>query len=1196
MELPGKRSNPNESLIKNPQKRLKIPSNEISSQSFAVCLRKDLWIEIIDFLDTKSYFLIIPRVNSFFYSIVKECKNYRTTLSLTLIVDNSLFYNTNRCTISNKYNCMEYILNSKSLQKLELKLRTWVIPIEENEPSLTFSDHFILMKSLNILKILKIHVGMIPLIQFENLLTLFRNLEVLIVSFDSNYPFGFSFIQNNYIKKSENYSHKFHLKKLSLIYRDIAPMQQGIGEILESLDKSISLEKFSFKVIEMPSRKLEIHSFLKTNFYLKCIKLPSSFFFNDTSAEELCKYLARSETLEELQISDSVMINSSQFINAILINRSLKILILKPSVFNQNLKFKIKIDDTFELFNALANSLIEEFSMSIFIDNTIKKVFECWPLYIINSIEKFLECFDNFISVSKKIRKITISIEILPTKYKILLVDLILKHAKLGKIEYFAGYNLKMLMENKIEILELGKKDKLFVESHYMESIIGEIFRRLLTNADKILRVTKYNDPRTIIDVDKFIKSVTESKALVLKQNILSKALGMLSLLYYYLMIILSTRIREIRILDIRNISIDPFHDLFPELLKEFKSLEKLKFNFISKNRLVIDFSNIFKAISASLKNVIYISFTCESTPFKSCEEVFLGLTDYEPLRKFKFKNCICAIINYAPNSNLDNFISRSKIISLNLSGTTFDYYQLIELAKGLERNRTITHLKLEKIGYMIPQGVMMKTEIKRKIEVFLKILSALKLKNYKKISLFYSGKIIYENSVEDKHYKQYLIIITDILCNNLNLKEFNVRMEFPNQFLYSYSEIILKAIEKNKGLKIINFFDIKEIFSNDEKAISFARDYYKKISLGLYTAYINKFILNAEFYKFMQIVFSELIKKCQTSHLNKFVDWVFQSVNICNSKTFCLENKNKERSMSFKYNLLDTFTCLENLMIFDYHITFTDIEVIVKNLIKLEFLKTIILKINRCSVSDLYQFLVPKNITCLKSYSNSLNIENIAKLSEKIKSSRLQKLVLKNIIILYDFQVNMDFHKFIEAIICPYLRVLKIYIKYTHELLDILIQKLNGFKNLEYLCVSISENYHDFQGPIKKLITLLKSNKTLISKVKVHKYSWDIGKLKVKVKNFYEFQRCALSPADLMFFAELCEGNIVKKVSCVDFSENKKIIDINFTENIAKIIRALGCNRVVVRKIGCEKEHVRQIKDLLGSEKGSLVNFILDN
>ncbi|OMJ89860.1 hypothetical protein SteCoe_7844 [Stentor coeruleus] len=995
------------------------------------------------------------------------------------------------------------------------------------------------------------------------------------------------------MKNFENDFNKIQLKKLSLKYLGISLKRKDTDEILESLEKNIGLEKFSLKFIEMPSRLLEIYSFLKTNFYLKCIKLPSFFSFNDTSAEELCKYIARSEILEELQVSDSIMINNSQFINAISMNRSLKILILKPSTISHYLKYKINVEATFELFNALASSLIEEFSISIFIDNSMN-AFKCESLKLINPIEKFLECFENFISISK-IRKITISIGILPTKYKMLLADLILKYVKLGKIEYFAGYNLKMLMENKLEILEIGKKDKLFVENHYMEGIISEIFRRLLTNADKILRIIKYNDSKTIIDVNKFIQSVTESKTLVLKQNTSSKRFDMLLSLYDYSMIILSTRIREIIVLDIRNINLDPFHDVFPELLKEFKSLEKLKFNFTSRNEHDINFSSIFKVISTSLKNVLYINFTYKNVFSRSVEEVFLSLMNYEPLRKFKFKNCVYAIKNYVPNSNLDSFISRSKIISLNLSETTFAYDQIIELAKGLEENKTITRLRLENIKYVEQTRVTVKDIIDRKIEAFLKILSALKQKKYEKLSLFNSDGLINESSVEDKYYKKYLKIISDILCNNPNLKEFNVRIALPYQFYFSYSEIILKAIEKNKGLKIINFFNIKEIFSDDEKAISFIREYYTNITfLKTDSIFLNYYKINSEFYKIMQIVFSELIKKCQTSHLNKFVNWVFESVNICNSQTLCLENCNinYERSKNIKFNLLDTFICLEKLMIFDNHITITEIEVIGKNLIKLEFLKTIILKNNRYSVSDLYAFLVPKNITCLKSYSNSLNIENISRLSEKIKSSRLQKLVLKDITILNDTQINVHFCEFIEAVICPYLRILKICMKYTHELLDILIQKLYAFKNLDYLCVSISENYHDFQVPIKNLISLIKSQKTLISKVKVHKYLWDLGKL--KVKNDYDFRKCELNPADLMFFAELCEENVVKKVSCVDFSENAGIIDIYFAENISKIIRALGCNKVVIRKIGCEQRRIREIKDLLGIEERSLVNFIL--
>ena len=138
------------------------------------CLRKDLWVEILDYLDTMSYFKVIPQLNSFFYFLVKEYKNYRTTLNLKLDVDETNSYITFRGITSKDSNCLEIILNTKLLKKLELKL------LDHNKnlidvPILTFTDCFALMKNLSNLKVLKIDTT--GKIFWKGLLSFLENLK-----------------------------------------------------------------------------------------------------------------------------------------------------------------------------------------------------------------------------------------------------------------------------------------------------------------------------------------------------------------------------------------------------------------------------------------------------------------------------------------------------------------------------------------------------------------------------------------------------------------------------------------------------------------------------------------------------------------------------------------------------------------------------------------------------------------------------------------------------------------------------------------------------------------------------------------------------------------------------------------------------------------------------------------------------------
>lgn len=187
-----------------------------------------------------------------------------------------------------------------------------------------------------------------------------------------------------------------------------------------------------------------------------------------------------------------------------------------------------------------------------------------------------------------------------------------------------------------------------------------------------------------------------------------------------------------------------------------------------------------------------------------------------------------------------------------------------------------------------------------------------------------------------------------------------------------------------------------------------------------------------------------------------------------------------------------------------------------------------------------------------MKSYSNNLNSDNLTKLSRKAKSSRLEKLILKGVCFNDNFQLTIHFNLFIDAVTCSSLKILKIHMKYTHYLLDSLFLRLDLFKNLEYLGISISENYSFFQNPLKNLIFFLQNKNTLLTKVKIHKYIWDTERMQGEKK--LVFSGCKMNPADLMMLAELCEGRIIENVNCVNLSENKGIID----DSLKKILLGL--------------------------------------
>lgn len=235
-----------------------------------------------------------------------------------------------------------------------------------------------------------------------------------------------------------------------------------IQNLFDSLDQNKFLEKISLK---NSSEKLEgyqqnlVHLYLfKASFFLKCINL-LDIKFDHTSMKNFCNYLSDSELLEELQVNESIMIYSQDFFNAININRSLKILAIKPHINANDGSLRINALEFGQIISNIKNTLIEDLSImvSIFNNNNNESINK--SLYEYNSAITILKYLLFFLASSGIKRKIIIAIPKIHIKFSQSLADFIIKLICVKKNEYFAGYNLEMLINNKIDILEL--KDKL---------------------------------------------------------------------------------------------------------------------------------------------------------------------------------------------------------------------------------------------------------------------------------------------------------------------------------------------------------------------------------------------------------------------------------------------------------------------------------------------------------------------------------------------------------------------------------------------------------------------------------------------------------------------------------------------------------------------------------------------------------------
>ncbi|OMJ88530.1 hypothetical protein SteCoe_9476 [Stentor coeruleus] len=1217
MEIPAKRINSNKRAIQSIHKR---PKTELLLKSIlkSIYLRKELWIEIIDYLDTKTYFCIISQINSFFYSLVKNCKNYRTSLNICLLAGYSVIKNSFRFKIIKNSKGMDYILNCQQLNKLEIKLK-YVENQNANafQSRLNFTSFLFPMIELKSIKILKLRIGKLFFIErqfyeeIESILNILENIEVLKICLNYYFTRQCYSILSKCIKSYQN--QRVFPKKLSISYCD--QIDDTIDDLLESLNDNNGLEKFSMKNNGGLGYSYKMTKFLKENYCLKILKLPYNIFFNETSARDLCSYLAYNNIIEELQVNDSLLISLELFIDTILINKSLKILVLLN--LNKDDMYKVNIDDLCKILNSLAYTLIEKFSITSFINKNINKNCLLTQEEIGTKMDNFLTSLDFYLSTSQSIKNIKIDFYDLPLKYVSPFADLIIKHVKLGRIEYFSGQNLKMLIENKIEILELVKNNERYKYFSSIE-ILCEIYRRYLVNADKIVKIIEKKKFKNIIVVEEFIKNVALSKRL--KLNTYKKSIP--CPLYYFSLIILSVRAEQIIELNIKNTLEIIYNFALLELLKEFKSLQILKFEINDRFYLKKIFINLLKTVNSSLNKISFIECCLHKNLSVKLNKIFTDSVLPKSLKKLKFKSCQLLLKGCKQNKNMNNFMSNHTLTSLTLSEIALSTELIDQLAEGLKENQTITHLKFERFSLINKKGYF-ENNPKIQIDLFLLILSSLDSKtNFEKLTLYFPYGNLMKKDTTDDIAEKFLADIKNLLNKNKKLKEFNVFLDIPSKYLLEYSDILLDSIQKNTELKVVNFFNIDEIVLEDNKTCHLASEYFHK---DMYrepkSKTLQKLIKKKkEFDEYMAIVLSELLKNNRPLIFNKLIKTVFGKKTLLNNKRLDLVGKKKSYRgfYIYKYNFIEIFSLLEEITISNSIITLEAMIIIEKNLQKLEHLHTIKILKNIYITKDIsgffgvkhlvyFKILImfyfqltldisgffgAKHLVYFKILDNVLFSIDFNSFSNRMKNSSIENFTFINFAVIGDENYYEYFKQLFKAFSCNSLKKLKISIAFTPIILNLLIRKLFSFKILESLTIPLQSNYESYKISIKTLISVVKNKQTKLNRIKIHKYIWDIEKL--MENNRLEFNGCQFCPGDLMILAELCEEKFFKNVKCVDLSDNREVVDDNFVKNITRIIKAIKCSEIVLKNSRCNEKHVEEIKNILGKNKISSLSLVL--
>lgn len=398
-----------------------------------------------------------------------------------------------------------------------------------------------------------------------------------------------------------------------------------------------------------------------------------------------------------------------------------------------------------------------------------------------------------------------------------------------------------------------------------------------------------YKNP---ILVEEFLSDAAQNKTLRLNLGKDSKEYNILA---HLSLMILSQKISGVKVLDIRKTPQNIYNFAFLELLKNFKTLEKIKI----KIDVLANYDMLFKLLETVvlfLENISCIKLDLEEIKtfdlMKGVEtdKIFNDSMLPKTLKKLKLKKCNLIMNSCIKNTILKDFIVNSKLVCLDISSVYLDFDTVFQLVKGLEENQTISCLRLRKIK-LLGKNVKGCGSNNKKLETFIMILTSLKnMKHYEKISLYYPENDLDKYDIPDDASELYLDIINNLLKSNQKLKEFNVFLEIPNKFHFKYNNILINAFRANKELKIINFIDLKELISDDKKAYDLAYDYYCKNNLKFPKSknFINR---KPQTYKLMSIMISEIIKEFNPLVVSKLINVLFGENSYLNNKTLNLIN-----------------------------------------------------------------------------------------------------------------------------------------------------------------------------------------------------------------------------------------------------------------------------------------------------------------
>lgn len=1060
--IPAKRKRGTELALCKKRIRKLIEPKLINSPSPFSRLRKDLFIQIFDFLDHFTYYSKVPLVCSFFYNFVKE--NSLTHLALRIPRG-----------LSTK-NCQKLFFKFQKTQEVQRLTMFSYIPDSAttkncSSPKFDLIEICLLQKIRsassfrNNLIFLELSLVSFSSFTYKSLLKELKFLQVLKIGTLLSTRYEFLFLTQKLLNLGEVCK---TLKKFDLSLGKIENFDvQNTGFVVNTLN----LEEFSFK-LENDINWTQASLSLGNN--LQVFKVPQ-ILFNPQSATEFCHKLENLGSLRKLQVSDSIVQAGNIFFELIQSQSALQVLKLEPtsedftldteeiltllqSVNTANIKsIKVHSSKLYAYANIIELSSQPEFG---FIDQELSR--------------KLVTAISAFIDTSPNLQKLDLEIKYLPQKFFLQISEKIQKNANLNNFQSFSKYNLRHLLSENCSIIDLK-----ILSWHKSLNVLFYLLFAIISKNSKIREVReKYYSCPWKKSKSK-LEPLTVVSASSLKLNSVGTPVGS-----FITICLIPRNFPLVEHLDLSSICVSPFILLFSKQLLQFPNLLTLKFSILTLPKL---FENSIYEIFTSasrLKSLKSLFCNIQST-ISRMNKVFYLFSRHKNLEIFHLTNSkILTVQSISQELSLKEVFGVNTIKRLALVKCALTFTKFSQICEVLASSVVLEHIELDDVTFVLDPWEKHFEDDENKwkniLKHFFMFVGSIKgKKQYQTIKLRLAELPPSRFPIFPQIVDEYLGLCGELLRNNRLLQNFSVIFPVSQEFLPKYSQFFLGYLKVNPNLLVLNYYKIKKIVSEEVPVIK-TKKFFVQMNKNIFNTALKPQILLTEpdekygnmgtVTSLMPLILSELVKNKANFYISTFnrtvskLELMNQILTIMRiGDEFTLFETTEK---TFILNCLSSCMTVRKLIIADIYLYRLDIQVLISNLPKMVNLKFIKVKNLKFRSIDYAIFLLPPGLIGFSLICLDIQKIELKNWSSCVMRKEICKFSARSV---NGFVNNDRLVEFFQRIKHGSIRELKLKFPFTAANLQILatVLRTKEFPSLQKLKVmdKVFEGFESFEN-----------------------------------------------------------------------------------------------------------------------------------